>query len=133
MDATNAAGRLALGQGLYFAAAGMWPVVHLASFEAITGPKREGWLVKTVGAMIAVAGASLMVAGARRAVAPETVVLGAGSAAALAVVDVWYGGVRRRIGAIYLADAVLELGLLAAWGLTRRSRPAPPSRLDAEG
>ncbi len=60
-------------------------------------------------------GAALIVAGARRAVQPPEAVLGAGSAAALAAVDLWYAGVRRRIAPVYLADAAVELGLVAAW------------------
>jgi hypothetical protein len=127
MDTSNGTRRLACGQGLYFVLSGLWPIAHLPSFEAITGPKPEGWLVKTAGALIAVAGASLLVAGGRRAVGPETVALGAGSAVALAAVDLWYAGARRRIHPVYLADAVVELALLAAWGWRGRFRVQAPA------
>jgi hypothetical protein len=115
MDATLRVRRLAVGQGAFFVASGLWPIVHLRSFEAVTGPKPERWLVKTVGALIAVAGAALIVAGARRTVGPEAAVLGAGSAGALALVDLWYAGLRRRIAPVYLADAAVELALVAGW------------------
>src|SRR3954470_3170999 len=52
---------VSLVQGLYFTLTGIWPILHLRSFEAITGRKRDRWLVKTVGGLIAVVGASLAV------------------------------------------------------------------------
>jgi len=32
---------IALAQGLYFAGTGIWPLVHMRSFEAVTGRKTE--------------------------------------------------------------------------------------------
>jgi hypothetical protein len=110
---------LALGQGVFFVATGLWPIVHLPSFEAITGPKPEGWLVKTVGALLVATGGALALA-SRRPLTREWAVLGAGSAAALAAVDVWYAGVRRRIAPVYLLDAPLELAFVAAWAAAWR-------------
>src|SRR5690242_16558555 len=95
--------KLALAQGLFFAATGAWPIAHLPSFEAVTGPKRERWLVKTVGALLAVTGAALALA-SRRRVSREWAVLGVGTAATLAAVDLWYAGARRRISPVYLLD-----------------------------
>src|SRR5687767_12121314 len=74
---------LALAQGTYYFATGVWPILHLRSFERVTGPKLEGWLVKTVGALIAVIGATVALAGWRRRITPELRFLAAGSAAAL--------------------------------------------------
>ncbi len=124
--AGEAARWLAVGQGIFFGVAGLWPIVHLPSFEAVTGPKLEGWLVKTVGAMIAVAGASLVTAGVRRAVDAQTAVLGAGSSAALAAV-LWYAGRRRRIHPVYLLDAAVELALVGAWAAALRWRRRAPA------
>ena len=45
---------LAMIQGAYFLATGIWPLLHLASFMRVTGPKTDRWLVKTVGALVAV-------------------------------------------------------------------------------
>ena len=47
---------LAAGQGAYFLITGLWPLFSLKTFYAVTGPKRDGWLVQTVGAMIACIG-----------------------------------------------------------------------------
>lgn len=119
-DATRAAKRLALGQGLYFGATGLWPVIHLRSFEAITGPKPEGWLVKTVGGLLTAIGIGLAASSRRPTLAREWALLAVASAAALGAVDVWYGGVRRRISPIYLADAPIELALILGWAAVRR-------------
>jgi hypothetical protein len=108
--------RVAGMQGLYFVATGLWPIVHRRSFELVTGPKLEGWLVKTVGALAAAMGATFLNAARQRRVSPQVRVLGVGSALAFAGVDVWYVA-RRRISRVYLMDAALELGLAAAWYL----------------
>ncbi|WP_242360751.1 MULTISPECIES: hypothetical protein [Anaeromyxobacter] len=122
MEATALPRRLALAQGAYWVATGIWPIVHLRSFEVVTGPKQAGWLVKTVGALIAAVGGTLVLAGARRRVTEEIAFLGAASAAALGGAGGWYAA-RGRIRRIYLADAALEaltvLGWSLAWPETR--------------
>ena len=105
---------IAAGQGAYFFLAGVWPLVSLRTFYAVTGPKRDGWLVQTVGSLIACIGGTLLLGARRRVVSPEVRWLGASSAAALMAVDMVFVA-RRRIPRIYLADAVAELGLLAGW------------------
>jgi len=106
--------RLAASQGAYYRATGVWPLVSLRSFEAVTGPKMEGWLVETVGALVSCVGSALLLAARRKRVTPEMALLGAGSALALAAIDTIYTA-RRRISPIYLLDAVLELALAASW------------------
>jgi hypothetical protein len=100
-----------LAQGGYYMATGLLPFVSRRAFEAVTGPKREWWLVQTVGALVGVIGGALTSAAARRRVTPEVVAVAAGSAAALAAIDVVYV-TRRRISPNYLLDAAAELGLL---------------------
>lgn len=106
-----------MAQGAYFGLTGIWPIFHLRSFEAITGPKPEGWLVKTVGAMIGVIGGVLAAAGYRKRVTPEIRALAVGSAAALGFVDAWYSA-RRRISPVYALDALVEAGIVGAWALS---------------
>ena len=110
---------LALGQGVYYLATGIWALVSIRTFEAVTGPKTDRWLVKTVGVLVGVIGVVLMVAGLRKRVEPEPALLAAGSAAGLAAIDTIYA-TRGRISKIYLLDAVTEVALVAAWALTRR-------------
>ena len=110
MDSESA--RLALRvQSAYYVTTGLLPFVSRRAFEAVTGPKREWWLVQTVGALVTVTGATVASAVARRRVTPEVLALAVGNAAALAAIDVVYVA-RRRIRAIYLFDAALEAGLI---------------------
>lgn len=106
-------------QAAYYVATGLWPFVHLPSFIAVTGPKREVWLVKTVGALVTVIGSVLGCAAARDRVTPELEALSAGSAAALGAIDVWYVA-RRRIAPTYLEDAAAEAGVIAGLAAARR-------------
>lgn len=110
---------LAAGQALYFVVTGVWALVHIPSFEAVTGPKVDRWLVKTVGALVLVVGAVLGIAARRASRAPEVVALATGSAAALATVDVVYV-IKRRISPVYLLDALAEGVLIVLWALLLR-------------
>jgi hypothetical protein len=101
-------------QGAYFLLTGVWPLLHIRSFEAVTGPKRDRWLVKMVGLLAASIGVTLLAGSRRRVTSRETRVLAITSAVSFAAIDVWYAA-RGRIAPIYLADAVVELGLLGAW------------------
>jgi hypothetical protein len=101
-------------QGAYYVVTGAWPLLHIDSFQVVTGPKEDLWLVNTVGWFLIVVGAVLLLAAFRRAVGPETVVLGLGSAVLLAAVDIVYA-TREIISAIYLLDAVVEIAFVAAW------------------
>jgi hypothetical protein len=114
MPPTDEAVRLARLQAIFYVATGIWPFVSMRAFEAITGPKVDRWLVKTVGALVAVIGCALALASGRRQLAPEVVLVAAGSAAALATIDTVYVA-KRRISPVYLLDAVAEIALVAGW------------------
>ena len=94
-------------QGAYYVATGIWPIVHLRSFMALTGPKHDTWLVQTFGGLVSAVGVSLL---AGRADREATTVLGVSSAVALAVSEVVFVA-RGRISPIYLADALVEVAL----------------------
>lgn len=111
--------RLALIQGLYFAATGLWPLIDITSFQRVTGPKTDLWLVKTVGVLVFVIGAVLLAASRSRRITDEIVLLAVGSALGLAAIDLVYA-LSGRISAVYLGDAVLEIGLALFWVLGRR-------------
>jgi uncharacterized membrane protein len=116
---------LAMAQGIFYVGTGVWPLVSLKTFMMVTGPKVDGWLVKTVGALVTAVGAGLYCAGKKNRVSPEIALVGAGSALAFTAVDVNYVA-KRRIAKVYLLDALVEAGLLAAWGALalRRARRA---------
>ena len=113
-DRAGPADRLAVAQGAFYLATGVWPLLHMRSFESVTGEKTDDWLVETVGALLTVSGAVMMLAGLRRRVTPEIALLAAGSAGALTAIDVIYTA-RRVIPPVYLADAAVEVGLIGAW------------------
>src|SRR5262245_21971392 len=106
---------LCILQGVYFLVTGIWPVMSIGTFQLVTGPKVELWLVKTFGVLIGVVGAALIVAGWRGCASTEMAVLGVGTAAGLAAAEINYV-LRGRISAIYLADTLVEAGFLVAWG-----------------
>lgn len=98
-------------QGLYYLVTGIWPIVHLPSFMAVTGPKRDAWLVKSFGLLIAAIGATLVARDGRHDRSATRLALS--SATALAVSEIVFVG-RRTIRPIYLADAAIELALVMA-------------------
>ena len=118
MNGFSAVG-VALVQGWFYVATGVWALVDLDTFMAVTGPKTDLWLVKTVGALVTVIGIVLLSAGWRRRVTREILLLGIGAALSLATIDVVYASAGR-ISKIYLLDAVAEVGLAAAWTLAKR-------------
>lgn len=96
----------------YLIATGIWPIVHRKTFERVTGPKRDFWLVRVVGGLVAVTGVALGVAVVRGRRSPEMQAVAAGSAAVFAVADVWAGKNQSRI---YFADVPLQALFTPAW------------------
>ena len=119
--AANGETTLAAAHGAYYLATGVWPLVSRRTFEAVTGKKQDFWLVETVGALVGVIGATLLAGSVRRRITPELAMLAAGSAVALAAIDVVHVA-RRRISPVYLLDAVGEAVLLAGWTAVRAVR-----------
>jgi hypothetical protein len=110
---------VALVQGGFYVFTGVWALVDLDTFMAVTGPKTDLWLVKTVGALVTVIGGVLLTAGWRHRVTRDVLLLGIGCALSLATIDVVYVSAGR-ISQIYLFDAVAEAGLAIAWTLAKR-------------
>lgn len=121
-----------LGQSGFYIVMGVWPIISMHSFEAVTGPKTDDWLVQTVGLLAAAIGVSLLVGVWRSQPSPETLTLSVTAAAAFACVDVVFV-IRRIISPIYLVDAVIEGMVLLFLAATSRSRrhtaqPSPGNR-----
>jgi hypothetical protein len=128
---------LALSQGGYYVLTGLWSLLHIQSFERVTGKKTDIWLVKTVGMLVTALGAFLVVAGLRQRSDPETVLLATSSAAGLAAVEVYYV-LSGRISRVYLLDAAAEAGLIGGWLLAfaaeqREQGPRSPAERIVEG
>ncbi len=110
-DQSGAAVLLSRAHGLFNVATGLWPVVHMRSFEAVSGPKVDRWLVRTVGGLMAANGLAQLTA--RDAEQRLSAQVGLGTSAVLAAVDVRYGAAGR-ISRIYLLDALVQLAWVAA-------------------
>lgn len=110
-------------QGLYCLVTGVWPLVSIETFQAVTGYKtdhlvtgRTGdhWLVYTVGVLVTVNAGVLLLAAWRNRPTPELVTLAVGSAVGLIAIDVIFVA-RDVLSTIYLADAALEGAFIIAW------------------
>jgi hypothetical protein len=111
---------LALAHGLYYVLTGLWPIISMRSFEAVTGPKRDGWLVRMVGLLAVVIGLAVL----RGRERPDPI-LAVGAPLAFAAIDATYVA-RGRISRVYLAEAAAELAfavahLVARLGSTSKS------------
>jgi len=109
MAPTNA---VILAQGIYFVITGVWPILSIRTFIAVTGPKKDVWLVKTLGGLIAVAGGALISASLNDLSLPA-IILSCGSALTLGWIDIWYS-LKNVISKVYLADAVVQSLLVFA-------------------
>jgi hypothetical protein len=102
---------LAGAHASYLVATGVWPLVHRRSFEAVTGPKADFWLVRTVGGLAVATGVSLGVAAIRGRRPPEAVALAISTGVVFGVADL---RAARTESLIYLADIGAQL-LVPAW------------------
>lgn len=104
-------------QGSFNVVNGLWPLVHMPSFEAVSGPKADKWLVRTVSGLLITIGLEQLrtASGPGGAVAKR---LGIGTAATLTAIDLVYVA-KGRISKVYLVDAAVELAIIRAWSRTR--------------
>ena len=77
-------------QGVYYVATGFWPIVDIDSFQLVTGPKTDLWLVRTVGVLVAVIGAVLLVDARCGRVGAVVVLMAVGRALDLAAIETVY-------------------------------------------
>ena len=125
MSGTNSEPNLVKSfQGIYYVTSGFWPLFHMGSFELVTGPKHDKWLVKTVGTLIAAIGSTLLLSAARDDDDETARNLGISAAVALRGIDSIYT-TRGTIPKIYLLDAAVEAAILTGliW-----ERPVQDSR-----
>ena len=101
-------------QGWYFLLPSVWPLVHMPSFLAVTGPKTDLWLVRTVALLLISISLTLLTAAYRKEYLPALGVLAVTSAAGVAAIDLYYA-LNDRIWDTYLIDAAGEGLLILAW------------------
>jgi hypothetical protein len=100
-------------QGCFYVIMGAWPILHMMSFETVSGPKKDKWLVKTVGLMICCSGIIFL----KFADTDAAKLLAILNAICLGSIDVYYV-IRRVIWKTYLIDAVIEAGFIIALLIT---------------
>ena len=95
-------------QSFYFALFSLWPLIHIKSFERVSGQKKEDWLVYTVSLLLIADAMTMGVALIADDLNLTVRVLALSSAAALIIIDVVfvYKGTLKKI---YLADAFIEM------------------------
>ena len=100
-------------QGWYTLLTALWGILDIDSFMAVTGPKTDIWLVKTVSVVLAAVGICLISHRYVSSHAVPAILLGFFCSAGLGFIDVYYyaAGV---ISWVYLLDAFAE-GLFAAF------------------
>ena len=113
--------RLARAQGTFNVVFGVWPLVHMRSFEWLLGPKVDRWLVHTVAGLLVTNGLVQLTAPRGDEAQSLARRLGVGTAATLVAIDIGYVS-RRRISPRYLWDAAAEVAWIAAWAWADRSR-----------
>jgi hypothetical protein len=124
---TRACVRLNAVQGTYYLATGAWSLLHRRSFEAVTGPKRDWWLVQAVALLTIVNGAVLRSAPSQAG--RQAGWLALGTAAAFGTIDVAYG-LPGRIRRVYLLDALVQAAFaIAAVRAVRAASPRGESSL----
>lgn len=119
-------------QAVFYVITGVWPLLHMRSFERVTGPKTDDWLVHMVGLLAAAIGLALWTGARTTRPAGAIVVLGAASAMSFAAIDLTYA-LTGRIAPIYLLDAGAEGVLLLALWMGWRRASADSGRGGAHG
>jgi hypothetical protein len=118
MSSERLSGLAARVQGWYYVATGIWPILDIDSFQRVTGPKLDLWLVRTVGVLVTVIGTALLAAARERRLDGPIVLLAVGSTLGLASIDLVYV-TAGRIPPVYLLDAAAEIGLALLWAASR--------------
>jgi len=109
--------------GLYYFATGVWPLIHVKSFEWVTGEKSDNlpsgleadhWLLMTVSVLIVAVSLTILTAAWRNSQAAEIAILAILAGSGLTAIDVVYV-LRGIIRPIYLVDAAVEIPLILTW------------------
>jgi hypothetical protein len=110
-------------QAVYFFLTGIWPLLHMESFVAVTGPKTDVWLVKTVGALLIPVSATIALHAIENKRGRAAITLSVGSSAAFACIDFYYS-MKHVISNTYIADGFIQLVFLVVVLSIKTKSPA---------
>lgn len=97
-------------QGSYYLLTGLWPVVHLESFETVTGPKDSIFLLHMVSALIIVVAITLLLS-LKNEKTRSILFLAVGAPLSFMSIEIFY---RAQIQWVYFLDFAVEAIILAA-------------------
>ncbi len=101
-------------QTVYYLVTAVWALVHIDSFIAVTGPKTDIWLVKTVAVLLLAISCCFISQLITKINLWPVAILAIGCCIGLIFIDCYYA-FTGTISKIYLLDAVLEFLLLIMW------------------
>ena len=101
-------------QGIYTLITALWGLLHIESFMAVTGPKTDIWLVKTVAVLLIPICIPLFWGILHKTYHPLIALVSLCAAAGLAAIDFYYTA-NGTIKWIYALDGILELLFVLAW------------------
>jgi len=104
--------KVAAAHAGYYVVTGSWAIVHRKSFELVTGPKHDYWLVRLVGGLALAVGASLGAAAVTGRKSQDDRTLALATALAFVVADVHAA---RSMSRAYLGDVILHAVFVPAW------------------
>lgn len=94
---------------------GLWPLVSIRSLQAVTGPKEDLWLVKTVGCLLTVIGLrTILATRSGNTEARKSGQVAVGVSGSLAYISFFYA-LRGRISKVYLLDTVIQTTWTLLW------------------
>jgi hypothetical protein len=109
-------------QGLYTLLTALWGLIDIDSFMAVTGPKNDIWLVKTVSVVLLAIAAALITYHFIQGDPLPAMVLGLLTSAGLAAIDFYYSG-RKVISTVYALDGIAEVAFAFVWVYLLLQRP----------
>lgn len=114
MESINKVKILLRVEGIFYLLTGLWPLLHLGSYQRVTGFKTDLWMVVTVGALLALYGLSFLMESRNLIISKAIMALGIAAPLILLWIDVYYvySGV---ISPIYIVDALIENLLVLSW------------------
>jgi hypothetical protein len=86
----------------------------MRSFEKVSGPKTDKWLVRTVSGLLITIGFEQIRAASNAGGGAAAKRLGLGTAATLVAIDIIYA-TKGRISKVYLLDAAIEALFIRGW------------------
>ena len=100
--------------GAYYLITAIWPLISIKSFEAVTGPKSDKWLVYTVSSLLIGPSLIYLYSGIQSEdLHPLVIFLALINCLALMMIDVVFV-VKKVIWKTYLVDALAELIFIMA-------------------